>query len=95
MPVRVMHLMGVKTLVVTNAAGGLNPDKVKLGDIMLMKDHLNLCGMAGQNPLIGGNEDRYVICGVFIFHSGTSIRWHYKIIIVSRSLQIVSGWHYK
>lgn len=57
MPVRVMHLMGVKTLVVTNAAGGLNPD-YNMGDIMLMKDHLNLCGMAGQNPLIGKNEDK-------------------------------------
>ena len=57
MPVRVMHLMGVRTLIVTNAAGGLNPD-YNMGDIMLMKDHLNLCGMAGQNPLIGSNEDR-------------------------------------
>ena len=57
MPVRVMHLMGVKTLLVTNAAGGLNPD-YKMGDIMIMKDHINLCGMAGMNPLVGGNEDR-------------------------------------
>ena len=59
MPVRVMHLMGVRTLIVTNAAGGLNPD-YKMGDIMLMKDHFNLCGMAGQNPLIGANKER---CG--------------------------------
>lgn len=58
MPVRVMHMLGVKMLVVTNAAGGLNPD-FKHGDIMLMRDHLNLCGMAGHNPLIGGNEDRF------------------------------------
>ena len=58
MPVRVMKLMGVKTLVVTNAAGGLNAE-YKMGDIMLMKDHLNFCGMAGFNPLVGGNEDRY------------------------------------
>ena len=57
MPVRVMHLMGVKTLVVTNAAGGLN-SSYNMGDIMLMKDHFNLCGMAGQNPLIGPNEER-------------------------------------
>lgn len=57
MPVRVMHLMGVKTLLVTNAAGGLNPE-FQIGDIMVMKDHFNLCGMAGQNPLIGDNEDR-------------------------------------
>lgn len=60
MPVRVMHMLGVRTFVVTNAAGGLNPD-YSIGDIMLMKDHLNLCGMAGFNPLIGENEDRYVI----------------------------------
>ncbi len=57
MPVRVMHLMGVRTLIVTNAAGGLNPD-FNMGDIMLMKDHLNLCGMTGHNPLMGANEDR-------------------------------------
>lgn len=57
MPMRVMKLLGVHTFVVTNAAGGLNPD-YSIGDIMLMKDHLDLCSMAGFNPLIGSNEDR-------------------------------------
>lgn len=52
-----MKLMGVQTLVVTNAAGGLN-QKFKVGDIMLMKDHINLAGMTGHNPLRGNNEER-------------------------------------
>lgn len=59
MPVRVMHLLGVKTMIVTNAAGGLNSD-YNIGDIMIVKDHVNLAGMTGSNPLIGRNEDRYV-----------------------------------
>ncbi|KAJ8339696.1 hypothetical protein SKAU_G00343290 [Synaphobranchus kaupii] len=57
-PVRVFHLLGVKTLIVTNAAGGLNPD-FKVGDIMLIKDHINMPGFAGQNPLCGHNDDRF------------------------------------
>ena len=57
MPVQVMKLLGVATLVVTNAAGGLNSE-YHIGDVMIMKDHINLVGMAGFNPLIGTNEDR-------------------------------------
>ena len=60
MPVCVMKLLGVKVIIVTNVAGGLNPD-YNMGDIMIMKDHINLAGMTGANPLIGGNEDRYVV----------------------------------
>lgn len=56
LPVRVMHLLGVKTLIVTNAAGGLNPN-FAAGDMMLINDHLNLPGMAGHNPLRGPNDD--------------------------------------
>ena len=59
MPIRVLHLLGVKTLVVTNASGGLNRN-FKIGDIMVIKDHLNIVGMSGANPLIGQNEDRYI-----------------------------------
>ncbi len=55
LPVRVMHRLGIKTLIVTNAAGGMNPN-YKPGDLMLIKDHINMLGMAGQNPLRGPND---------------------------------------
>ncbi|XP_012278902.1 purine nucleoside phosphorylase isoform X2 [Orussus abietinus] len=58
MPVRVMKLVGVKYLVATNAAGGLNP-KYRVGDIMMVKDHVNMMGFAGNNPLQGPNDDRF------------------------------------
>ncbi|MEJ2735754.1 MAG: purine-nucleoside phosphorylase [Anaerolineae bacterium] len=54
-PVRVMQVMGIKTLIVTNAAGGLNP-AFQPGELMLITDHLNLIGMAGSNPLFGPND---------------------------------------
>lgn len=58
MPVRVMKLVGVTHLIATNAAGGLNPT-YKVGDIMMVKDHVNMMGFAGNNPLQGPNDDRY------------------------------------
>lgn len=58
MPVRVMKLVGVTHLLASNAAGGLN-DKYRVGDIMIIKDHINLLGFAGNNPLMGPNDERF------------------------------------
>ena len=58
LPVRVMQALKIEILVVTNAAGGINPDFAP-GDVMLITDHLNLAGMAGLNPLIGPNLDEF------------------------------------
>jgi purine-nucleoside phosphorylase len=54
LPIRVMQELGIKVLIVTNAAGGLNPEW-QAGDLMLITDHINLIGMAGLNPLRGPN----------------------------------------
>ena len=51
-PTRVLGLLGVKTLIVTNAAGGLNP-QFAIGDLMLIADHINFPGLAGLSPLRG------------------------------------------
>jgi purine-nucleoside phosphorylase len=55
LPVRVMQVMGIEMLIVTNAAGGLDPS-FRPGDLMLIKDHINLPGMTGSNPLFGPND---------------------------------------
>jgi purine-nucleoside phosphorylase len=52
-PIRVLQMMQIKTLFVTNAAGGLNLS-YKAGDIMIITDHINL---TGENPLVGPNRD--------------------------------------
>jgi purine-nucleoside phosphorylase len=56
LPVRVLQRLGVKILIVTNAAGAVNPGFTP-GDLMLITDHVNLIGMAGLNPLRGPNLD--------------------------------------
>lgn len=56
LPVRVMAALGVRTLIVTNAAGGLNP-ALRAGDLMLIADHIGLTALTGGNPLWGPNDD--------------------------------------
>jgi purine-nucleoside phosphorylase len=54
-PVRTLWQMGIRTLIVTNAAGGISPN-LKPGELMLIRDHINL---TGRNPLVGHNDDRF------------------------------------
>ena len=56
-PIRILQQLGVQIIIMTNAAGGLNPD-YKGGEIMLVKDHINLFP---ENPLRGSNDDRFGI----------------------------------
>lgn len=56
-PVRVMQRLGLEILIVTNAAGAVNPG-YEPGEVMLITDHLNLLGMAGESPLRGPNFDQ-------------------------------------
>ena len=54
LPVRVLQRLGIEILIVTNAAGAVNPNYTP-GDLMLITDHINMIGMAGLNPLRGPN----------------------------------------
>lgn len=54
LPVRVLMMLGVKVLIITNAAGGISSDLAP-GDLMLIADHLNL---SCRNPLVGDNDER-------------------------------------
>ncbi|MDR0536880.1 MAG: purine nucleoside phosphorylase I, inosine and guanosine-specific [Tannerellaceae bacterium] len=53
-PVRTMKLLGIRTLLVSNAAGGINPN-FKVGDLMIIRDHINMA----PNPLIGPNNEMF------------------------------------
>lgn len=57
LPTRVLHALGATTLIVTNAAGGLDPAQ-HAGDLLLLRDHIGLPTMAGNNPLIGPNDEQ-------------------------------------
>ncbi|HEX7555437.1 MAG TPA: purine-nucleoside phosphorylase [Leptolinea sp.] len=58
LPIRVMQRLGVENLIVTNAAGAINPE-FQPGDVMLIKDHINMIGMGGNNPLRGPNLSEF------------------------------------
>lgn len=57
-PIRVMALLGIQTVILTNAAGGLNP-AYQVGDLMMLNDHINFVGMSGNNPLMGPNDESF------------------------------------
>nr|CAB3264417.1 purine nucleoside phosphorylase-like [Phallusia mammillata] len=54
-PIRVMKLLGIEILIITNAAGGIN-DSFNVGDFMLIKDHISFPGLGGYTPLKGPND---------------------------------------
>jgi len=56
LPVRILQRLGMEILIVTNAAGAINPD-FEPGDVMIITDHISMIGMAGLNPLRGPNLD--------------------------------------
>ena len=58
LPIRVMQRLGIQDVIITNAAGGIN-QSFKVGDIMLITDHINFVGMAGNTPLRGSNLDEF------------------------------------
>jgi purine-nucleoside phosphorylase len=58
LPVRVMQRLGVEVLIVTNAAGGINPEFLP-GDVMFLSDHIAMICMTGNNPLRGPNLDEF------------------------------------
>jgi purine-nucleoside phosphorylase len=58
LPIRVMQRMGISTLIVTNAAGAINPT-FEPGDLMVITDHITLVAMSGLNPLRGPNIDEF------------------------------------
>ena len=57
-PVRVFSRLGVEVMYVTNACGAVNPG-YKEGDLMIIKDHINLPGLCGFSPLVGVNDERF------------------------------------
>jgi purine-nucleoside phosphorylase len=58
LPIRVMQRLGVGIVILTNAAGAINPD-YQPGDVMVLNDHIALMGMAGLNPLRGPNLEEF------------------------------------
>ena len=87
-PLRVMHNLGVRTLIVTNAAGGINFD-YSVGDIMLITDHINFMG---GNPMVGKNDDHF---GERFFDMGTAytpaLRKLAKICAASLNMNLHEG----
>jgi len=86
LPVRVMRLIGVESILVTNAGGGLN-NMFTVGDIMVLKDHINLPGFACQHPLRGPSDEQF---GPRFFPTNDLYNKEYRDIAkqVARSLNL-------
>src|SRR3978361_970087 len=81
-PVRVMKMLGIKTLCVSNASGALNPD-FKKGEMMVIEDHINLQHL---NPLIGRNEEA-------LGPRFPDMSQPYKKILINKALEIAAANH--
>jgi purine-nucleoside phosphorylase len=57
-PIRVMKLLGIKYLILSNASGGLNPN-FEVGDMMFVEDHLNMMNLMSENPLKGAHDEEF------------------------------------
>ncbi len=67
-PVRVMHALGCEVLIATNAAGGLRADW-PVGELVCLRDHIFMPGLAGHNPLRGPNDERLGVRFVPMLHA--------------------------
>ena len=87
MPIRLMHGVGVQTLIVTNAAGGINRDYVP-GDFMLLSDHINFLG---TNPLIGDRSEIGVLFPDMSAVYDAELRDDLKIWAATHSVNLKEG----
>lgn len=91
LPTRVLAQLGIETLMITNAAGGLAPEQMA-GDLMLIADHIGLVTLAGLNPLIGQNDER--LGPRFPAMSGAydaALRQSAKDVAATRDIRLLEG----
>ena len=81
LPIRVMVNLGIKYLFVTNAAGGINKS-FKVGDLMVIQDHIGLPLLNSVNPLVGLNDERYIIKNHCVFIMAICVYGNLKIVRV-------------
>jgi len=82
-PIRVMKIMGINKLIVSNASGGVNED-FKVGDIMIIKDHINFMP---EHPLSGANDDRFGVRFVDM-HEPYNLNFIYNLENIAKSKNI-------
>jgi purine-nucleoside phosphorylase len=82
-PMRVLGLLGIKAVIVTNAAGGIRTD-LRQGQLVAISDHINL---TGQNPLVGANDPRFGL-RFFDMSEAYSKRLRGYALLAARSLGI-------